>query len=313
MSGGEFDLIRTLAGALGRRRDDVAIGIGDDAAVLGDGLCVTCDLLVEDVHFRRSTTTPGDLGWKALAVSLSDLAAMGAEPILAVVGLGVPVAVEEPELVAIYAGLEECAAAYGLDVAGGDVVRAPALTLSVTALGRATTPALRSGARPGSVLAVTGPLGGSRAGLALLEGQATGDAALVERHRRPRPRIAEGSALAGIVQAQLDLSDGLASDAARLAEASGVACEIDLARVPVAAGVDDVARQLGRAPGWFATAGGEDYELLVAIAPDALEAAGVPLLVVGRVIDGPAGTVAFTGEGSDVPPSGYDHLDDRPS
>jgi thiamine-monophosphate kinase len=309
VSGGEFDLIRMLKGQLAQRHGDVLLGIGDDAAILRNGTCVTCDLLVEDVHFRRATTSLHDLGWKALAVNLSDLAAMGARPILAVVGLGLPPDLAEAGVVELYAGLDECAATYGLDVAGGDVVRAPVLTLSVTAIGRWDWMALRSGAAPGNRLAVTGPLGASRAGLAILEGRATGDDALVERHRRPQPRVAEGHALAGMASAMMDISDGLASDVVRLAEASRMTCVIDLDLVPVADGVESVARQLGELPTRFAAAGGEDYELLVAIPEQAIARARAPLLVVGHVTAGEPGRVIFTGEGSDDPPRGFDHLD----
>ena len=190
-------------------------------------------------------------------------------------------------------------------------MRAPALTLAVTALGRAPVPALRGGAQPGDALCVTGPLGAARAGLLILEGEAQGGRetdALLAAHRRPRPRVREGGLLAPDARAMLDLSDGLAADAARLAEASGVACRIDLDAVPVAAGVAAVAAALGRSAGWFACAGGEDYELLVALSPEAMRRAAIPLTLVGAVEAGPAGAVGFTGSGADDPPRGYDHL-----
>jgi thiamine-monophosphate kinase len=305
---GEFELIARLQAAFANRRDEVARGIGDDCAVLADGTCLSCDLLVEDVHFRRATTSPEDLGFKALAVNLSDLAAMGAEPVCALTGLVLPPTVAVEEVDALAAGLEACAAAHGVQVAGGDISRGPVLVVSVTVLGRAQRPVTRDGARPGDVLAVTGPLGGSRAGLSLLEsGRPEAAPALVDRHRRPRPRLSEGRALAPHVHAMLDVSDGLASDAQRICEASGVACSIDLDAVPVEPGCDAVARSEGVSPGWFATAGGEDYELLVALPREALETCGVPLWPVGEVRAGrPA--VRYRGDGAASPPRGWDHL-----
>src|SRR4051812_2372122 len=308
---GEFELIAALGGGLRARHPSVLLGVGDDAALLEGGLCASTDLLVEDVHFRRKTTSLGDLGWKTLAVNVSDLAAMGAEPLAALVGLVVPDWLTADDAGQLYAGLDSCAAAYGLQVAGGDVSRGPQLTLAVTALGRAENPVRRSGARVGDLLCVTGPLGGSRAGLALLEGQAPKTAhagALIDRHRRPQPRVAEGLQLAGVAHAMLDLSDGLASDAARLAEASLVACRIDLDAVPAQDGVAAVAASLDRPAGWFAAAGGEDYELLAALAPEDVPLAGLPLTVVGEVEAGLPGHVRFTGAGADEPPSGFDHL-----
>jgi thiamine-monophosphate kinase len=289
----------------------VLLGVGDDAALLEGGLCATADLLVEGVHFRRDTTTLADLGWKALAVNVSDLAAMGAEPLAALVALVAPEWLDEAGAEQLYAGLDSCAAAYGLQVAGGDVSRGAQLTLAVTALGRAENPVRRSGARPGDLLCVTGPLGGSRAGLALLEGQVPETphaGALIDRHRRPQPRVEEGRLLAGVAHAMLDLSDGLASDAARLAEASRVTCRIDLDQVPAQDGVAAVASSLGRTAGWFAAAGGEDYELLAALDPEDVPLAGLPLTVVGAVEAGLPGQVVFTGAGADEPPRGFDHL-----
>jgi thiamine-monophosphate kinase len=308
---GEFELIAALSAGLRARNPGVLVGVGDDAAVLDGGLCATTDLLVEDVHFRRATTSLADLGWKALAVNVSDLAAMGAEPVAALVSLVVPDWLTAAGAEELYAGLDACAAASGLQVAGGDVSRGPLLAVSVTALGRADRPALRSGAHPGDVLCVTGPLGGSRAGLALLEGQVPEGAhagALIDRHRRPQPRVEEGRLLARVAHAMLDVSDGLASDAARLAEASRVACRIDLDAVPAQDGVAAVAAALGRPAGWFAAAGGEDYELLAALDPDDVPLAGLPLTIVGQVEAGLPGDVRFTGAGSDEPPRGFDHL-----
>ena len=309
-SSGEVGLIERLAAVLGPAGPGVSLGIGDDAAVVAPDLVWAVDLLVEDVHFRASTAGESDVGWKALAVNLSDLAAMGAAPVAALVGLVLPpdrppAAVEE-----IYRGLRACGDAYGCPVVGGDLSRGPALMLAVTVLGRAASPARRDGARPGDVLAVTGALGGSEAGRLLIEGRVAPvgvDAdGLALRHRRPRPRLADGARLAPHVHAMLDVSDGVASDAARLAQASGVAIELDLDALPLDDGVAEVARLLGRDPGAFAAGGGEDYELLVALSPE--EAArDARLTVIGRVAEG-AG-LTLVGRGAAEDPTGWDHLD----
>jgi thiamine-monophosphate kinase len=307
----EDALLARLVAGLRARNPAVLLGIGDDAAVLQGGWCTSLDLLIEDVHFRMRTTSPGDLGWKAIAVNLSDLAAMGAEPVCALVGLGLPRDTTPEVLDELFAGFDACAAAYGAQVVGGDMSRAPVLTLSVTVMGRTERPALRDGAVPGDVVCVTGPLGGSRAGLALLEGldlKLPEHPSLVERHVRPRPLLAAGRALAPYAHAMMDLSDGLATDARRLADASGHAVRIDLDRVPVQAGVEAVAHALERTPGWFAASGGEDYELVVALPRASLAATAVALTEVGEIEAGTAGAIRFTGAGSDDPPRGYDHL-----
>ncbi len=307
---GEFDLIARLAAALGDAGAGVALGIGDDAAVLAPDLVVSTDLVVEDVHFRRATTGLADLGWKALAVAVSDLAAMGAEPVGAVVGLALGTAWTPDDAVAVYGGLGDCARSCGCPVVGGDVARAAVLVLAVTVFGRATAPATRAGARPGDVLAVTGSLGGSEAGRLLLEGKVAVVpelAGLSLRHRRPVPRLAAGRALAGHVHAMLDVSDGVASDARRLAERSGVRVDVDLDALPLAAGVAQVAVATGVEPGVFAARGGEDYELLVALSEEALQASPVPLTRIGRIVEG-AAEVRFTGAGADPALAGFDHL-----
>ena len=309
--GSEDALLARLVAQLGARNAAVELGIGDDAAVLAGGWCTSLDLLIEDVHFRMRTTSAHDLGWKAIAVNLSDLAAMGAEPVCALVGLGLPPEIGPETLDELFAGFDACASAYGAQVVGGDMSRAPVLTLSVTVFGRSERPARRDGARPGDVVCVTGPLGGSRAGLALLEGLAASlpeRAVLIERHVRPVPLIAEGRILARVSHAMMDLSDGLATDARRLASASGVAVQIDLDRVPVQAGAERIAAAVGRAPGWFAAAGGEDYELVCALPRAAFDASELDLYEVGAIVDGPAGEIGFAGAGSDDPPRGFDHL-----
>jgi thiamine-monophosphate kinase len=210
----------------------------------------------------------------------------------------------------VYAGLRECADAYGCPVIGGDVSSGPSLALAVTVLGRTPQPVLRSTGRPGDLLAVTGPLGGSAVGLALLEGRVELPdgvaAAPIRRHRRPQPRLAEGRALAGVVHAMMDVSDGVASDASRIAEASGVTVVVDLDALPLDDGVAECAAALRMAPGAFAAAGGEDYELLVAIGADALAGAPVPLHAIGRLEAGPV-AVRFTGQGARPDLAGWKH------
>jgi thiamine-monophosphate kinase len=307
---GEFDLIARLTAALGDAGAGVTLGIGDDAAVLAPDLVVSTDLVVEDVHFRRATTGLADLGWKSLAVAVSDLAAMGAAPIGAVVGLALGAGWSEDDAVAIYGGLGECARDCGCPVAGGDLSRAATLVLAVTVFGRAAAPATRAGARVGDLLAVTGSLGGSEAGRLLLEAgaeESAAAAALAHRHRRPVPRVADGRLLASYVHAMIDVSDGVASDARRLAEAGGVCVEVDLDALPVQPGVEEGAAARGVETGAFAATGGEDYELLVALSEAAFASSVVPLTRVGRILDGPVG-VRFTGAGADPALAGFDHL-----
>ena len=225
-----------------------SLGIGDDAAIidLGGRAVVTHDMLVEGVHFRLSTTDPADLGAKAVAANLSDLAAMGVEPVALLVGLGLPRGfADDGAADALSAGIEAMARRHGVTVAGGDVTLSPALVIGITAIGRpmaGVEPLLRSGACPGDLLCVTGTLGASAAGLALLEDPALLPglgvrADLLAAHRRPEPRVSAGQALAaGGAHAMLDISDGLVLDAGRLARASGVRCRIDLPRIPLAEG-----------------------------------------------------------------------------
>jgi len=243
-------------------------GIADDGAELGDGLAVTQDVLLEGVHFRLEWTSWRDLGYKAAAVNLSDLAALGAEPRALLVSFAAPGDTEAARVVELYEGLNEP----GVPIVGGDTTRAETLTLVVTALGRSERVPGRGGARAGDVLVVTGPLGGSAGGLYALRHGLADHEALVERHRRPPLRLAEGRRLAATAHALMDLSDGIATDAARMAARSGVRIVVDVDRLPLAEGLPDADE-----PFWTQ---GEDYELLAAVAPDDPLAAELP--VVGR-------------------------------
>jgi thiamine-monophosphate kinase len=251
----------------------IAVGIGDDAAVLDGGLVLASDMLVEGVHFRREQGAFA-IGQRAGGANLSDMAAMGAQPVCLVAALGLPAGFDEAE------ELTRGIAAHGVPLVGGDLVRSDRLVVSIAALGRAERPVLRSGGRPGDVLAVTGSLGGQAA---------SGFTAAVT------PRLAEGRALAGVATAMIDLSDGIAEDAPRLAEASGCGAVIELERLPRAD-----AASLEQA-----ACGGEDYELLAALPADASPPPG--MTPVGRLTAEP-GVRFLDGAGRAVELHGWDHF-----
>jgi thiamine-monophosphate kinase len=311
---GEFEIIALFTRALPIGGRGVVVGPGDDAAVLrpapGEDLVATVDAVVEGVHFD-ARSTPADVGWKALAVNLSDLAAMGARPLAALVALGLPPDPPLATLRGLARGLGACAREHGLPVVGGNVTRSPALSVTVTALGAVPEgrAVLRSGARPGDLVAVTGTLGDAALGLA-----PGAPAALARRQRRPTPRVRAGLALAGLVRAAVDVSDGFVQDLGHLCRASGVGALVAAADLPLSPAYRRAARRLPD-PWAPALAGGEDYELVVAFAPARLHAvqaaaarARTPLTVVGRFVRGGAIRVLGPdGEPVAVPP-GHDHL-----
>ena len=281
---GEFELLARLRERLPPGGPRLRLGSGDDAAVVvpGGATATSVDASIDGVHFRREWASLAQIGHKSLAVALSDLAAMGAEPGEAYVVLGVPPDLDEDGCLELLDGMAALAAETGTALAGGDISRAPALTLAVTVVGHAPNAGdfvARSGARPGDALAVTGALGAAAAGL-LLPRAARGrtddppDGGLVGRQLEPKPRLEVGRALAAAgATAMVDISDGLGGDAAHLAAASEVALQIDTATLPIAPGVAEVAAAAGRETLELAVSGGEDYELLVALPEDRLERA----------------------------------------
>jgi thiamine-monophosphate kinase len=306
--GGEFEAIERLAGRLqatGARAAPGEVWIGDDAAVLdppAGRMLFTTDLVVEGVHGDLDLLSSSDLGWRAMVASLSDIAAMGGQPRHAVVAVSGP---PGTDLDGLYDGIAQASAAFGCPVVGGDLSGGECLVVALAMTGEVSHgpgPVLRSGARPGDRLLVTGPLGAAAAGLRLLRSDSGGagtGGTLVAAHRRPQPRLGQGEvARQSGVRAMIDVSDGLAGDLVRLADASGIGFRLE--DVPVAEGatLDD------------ALSGGEDYELVMATAdPDALSqglvAAGLaaPLVIGVCVEDGAERTL----QGRKLAAGGWEH------
>jgi len=313
----EFDLIDLFTRAAPRSGEGVRVGIGDDAAVLrppsGEELVMTVDAVVEDVHFDRRFRAE-DVGWKALAVNLSDLAAMGARPLWALCALATPRRESPARIAAVGRGLAACAQAFGVALAGGNVTRARELALTVTVVGAARRgEALqRAGARPGDALLVSGTLGDAALGR-----RPGASRELVARQRRPVPRLALGRALLGIAHAAIDVSDGLLQDLGHLCEASRVGAAVRVDALPLSPAYRRSSQRL--APGRAydaALAGGEDYELLVAVPPrrerrarDVARKVGIPLTAIGVVTRG-GGLKVMDAHGRPyaVRARGHDHL-----
>jgi thiamine-monophosphate kinase len=328
---GEFELLARIRERLPQPGPRIRLGSGDDAAIAvpGGATATSVDALVDGVHFRREWSGPAQIGAKALAVALSDLGAMGAEPGEAYVVLGVPADLDEDGCMELLDGIARVASETGTTLAGGDVTRAPVLTMAVTVVGhaeRAEDLVTRAGARPGDAIVVTGRLGGAAAGLLLLEQSTASDVdpsgvgsiseTLLGRQLEPVPRLAAGRALAKAgATAMIDLSDGLGGDAGHIAAASGVALRIDAAALPIAPGVAGVAEAAGRDPVRLAISGGEDYELLAALPAERFAAAaaavekqgGIALTRVGEVVAGQGVEIRLP-DGALLEATGFDQL-----
>jgi thiamine-monophosphate kinase len=335
---GEFELLARVRERLPATGSRVRLGSGDDAAVTvpGGATATSVDALVDGVHFRRGQATLAQIGHKALATALSDLAAMGAEAGEAYVVLGVPGDLDENGCIELLDGMTSLATATGTEIAGGDVTRAAELFLAITVVGHAPDPdsfVTRDGARPGDALVLTGEIGAAAAGLALLDnprlaadfafsGAADGRggkstrAGLVRRQLEPTPRLGAGQALARAgAAAMIDLSDGLGGDARHLAERSGAGLAIEAGALPLAPGVAEVAAAAGRDPLAVAVAGGEDYELLASIPPERFdqadaavrEAEGIGLTRIGEVAAGEGVEIRLPG-GERLEAVGFDQL-----
>ena len=320
---GEFGLIDRLAAAVGAEPPaDLIAGIGDDAAVWRAGetvLLATTDTLVEGVHFLPELAPWADVGWKALAVNVSDIAAMGGEPLFALITLALPPETDVAVVDDLYVGLLECARQYGVTIAGGDIVRAPQVSVTIALIGRAQMrdgePLLmwRDAAKAGDVIAVTGTLGDSAAGLWRLRKGAPAGGPLVQAHLRPRPPLAAAQEAArdGIACA-IDVSDGLMQDLAHVCEMSGLGAHVRIEALPLSEELRAAYPEDALA---LASTGGEDYQLLLAGAQETIErlreTAGVSVTVIGEMLEtaerGPR-LLDESGKEVAVAAGGWDHL-----
>lgn len=326
---GEFGLIERITSVLAQSEvathsDRLAMSIGDDAAVWIENdhaLIATTDTLVAGVHFVPDKTGWRDLGWKALAVNVSDIAAMGGEPEMALVTLALPPDTVVEDIEELYKGLAEASGAMSVAIAGGDIVRSPTLVITVTVTGRAELDAARqplvlrrNAGQPGDVIAVTGTLGGAAAGLRVLQGASIdGDTSeLLERHLRPRPRVRAGlAAVDAGVRCGMDVSDGLLQDLGHICDLSKTGAVVWADKLPI----DDEVRAAFDDAVALAAAGGEDYELLLIGTQQQIDVlrsrSDVPVTVIGEMViaaEHRATLLDAGGKAIELPSGGWDHL-----
>ncbi len=321
---GEFNLIKRLSSNFLKTKRPVIVGIGDDSAVLnssGNRLqLVTTDMLVENIHFRLSTATPFQIGWKGLAANISDIAAMGGEPTYAFISIGLPKDTRVDFVDDIYSGMHEIADKYSVDVVGGDTVSSPQVIINIALLGEVEPEnyKLRSGAKKGDYIFITGDVGGSSAGLEILERQLPIKG--TDKHLMPIPRVVEGRLLSqsGCVNAMIDISDGVSSEINHICEQSGTGAKIFLKDIPLSENTHEVARVIGKSPYDFALYGGEDYELLFTCRPDSassvkeliLKNCSTPLTCIGYITDNSEAVTIEDENGNSLllRPAGYNHF-----
>lgn len=301
---GESRLLELIRERVPRGKSSEAL-VGDDAAVLdplpGSRMLLTTDMVVEGIDFDLAYSSGGDIGWKALAINVSDIAAMAGIPRDAVAAIGMPSETPLDLFRGILDGLLDGCAEWGVRLVGGDISESAAIVVSVALTGWCSgAPITRSGAGVGDAICVTGSLGASAGGLAALRagigGMSSDVDSAIARYRRPVPRLAEAGVLGDLdITAMIDVSDGLGLDLLRLLDASGVGCSISSAALPVAAGLAEICAVTGGRPTGLALGGGEDQELLltlpeetVGFARQALVRLGTPLTMLGMVTDGPA-------------------------
>jgi thiamine-monophosphate kinase len=326
---GEFGLIERIRRTAGKnpKNSRILIGIGDDAALFklspGMACAATTDTMVEGVHFDLRYTTFLDLGHKAMASNLSDIAAMGGKPLLALVSLSLPAKISVNDVDRLYDGMCSMAKKHRVVVAGGDIVKSRELSITLTLLGECDpkNTGLRSGARLGDAILVTGTLGASQAGLDLLNSKSkikNQKSKLVQKHLRPEPRVSEAKLLAGRfkLHGMIDISDGLASELHHLSQASRVGIVIDQGALPLDERASDIARILGRDPLGYCLYGGEEYELLFTLPPreaikarDLVRKHGTPCAIIGQAVKGSqVSIISRKGRKEKLTNRGYKHF-----
>jgi thiamine-monophosphate kinase len=289
------------------------LGIGDDASVVRSGRhfqLISNDILIENVHFRLGDSSLQELALKALAVNISDIAAMGGRAQYFYLGLGFPSSLSEDDLRLFFKGLRQGCRKWSVELAGGDYSRSEKMSIAITIVGQCQSPVLRSGARTGDWIAVTGPTGESALGLKLLlQGETASP--FIRKHKLTVPQYQKGPLLAGFVHAMIDISDGLLLDLSRMLKASGAGAEIDYEKIPVSRPFKQVCRQYHYSEKDIVLAGGEDYQLLFAISPRQeirLRRTNIAYHIIGRVTGRRRLLVREKGRQLQIARLGFDHF-----